>query len=408
MSRGTALVLTPQLPWPLDDGGRLGLHQMTWSVARAYDTTLLSMVREDGAPPPPPREWQGVPLQVRTVLHTPPPQWRSALAGSLGRWPYTLARYRSRAYAAAIREEVARLAPRVVLINHLHLAPYLDDVAAGTTVLREHNVETRWLERIAERAPQPWVRAFARFQARRMRRTEAELCGRTDLVLAIHEEEASLLRSWQPRARVEVVPVGIDPSRFHPRAPVDPPTILLTGAFGWGPNAEGARRFLAQGWPRVRARFPAARLRLVGKDMPGDLASLARESGAEPVGYVDDITPEFASATLMVVPLWVGAGMRVKIVEAALAGLPVVSTPLGAEGLGFADGEHGALAEEASALGDRVADALADPQRREGMATRSRTAAMQRWSLAAVADRTVDLIEQAVARRAAATGAGEP
>ncbi len=407
MSRGNALVLTPQLPWPLDDGGRLGLHQMTWSLARAYDTTLLSMVREGGAPPPPPREWQGVPLRVRAVQHTPPPQWQSALAGSFGRWPYTLARYRSRAYAAAIREEVARLAPRVVLINHLHLAPYLDDIAAGTTVLREHNVETRWLERVAEHAPEPWVRTFARFQADRMRRTEAELCGRMDLVLAIHEQEASLLRSWQPRARVEVVPVGIDPLRFHPRAPVDPPTILLTGAFGWGPNADGARRFLAQGWPRVRARFPAARLRLVGKGLPDDLAALARESGAEPVGYVDDITPEFASATLMVVPLWVGAGMRVKIVEAAMAGLPVVSTPLGAEGLGFVDGEHGALAEEAPALGNRVADALADPQRREGMAERGRTAAMQRWSLAAVADRTVELIEQAVVRRAAAARADE-
>lgn len=400
MSRGNALVLTPQLPWPLDDGGRLGLHQMTWSVARAYDTTLLSMVHSNEPQLSPPKEWDAIPLRVRTVKHAPPANWRAALAGTFGKWPYTLTRYRSRAFSEAVREEVARLAPRVVLINHLHLAPYLDDIAVGTTVLREHNLETRWLARIAESSPQPLVRVFARLQAERMRRVEADLCGRVDLVLAIHEEEASLLRSWQPRAQVEVVPVGIDPARFRPRSPLDPPTILVTGAFGWGPNADGARRFLALGWPRVQSRFPAARLRLVGKGLPEDLTLLARAAGAEPVGYVEDIAPEFAGATLMVVPLWVGAGMRVKIVEAALAGLPVVSTPLGAEGLGFVDGEHGFLAVDAAALGDRIVDALVDPVQRERMAEGSRNAALHRWSLAAVAERTVNLIEQAVARRA--------
>lgn len=402
MSLGNALVLTPQLPWPLDDGGRLGLHQMVWSLARAYDTTLLSMVREDALPAPTMPPWSNPSLRVRTVPHTPPQQWRAALEGSFGRWPYTLARYRSRPFSRAVREEVARLAPRVVLINHLHLAPYVQDVATGLTVLREHNLETRWLQRFAAGAPQPWVRAFAGFQAQRMRRAEAELCGRMDLVLAIHEEEAALIRQWQPRAQVEVVPVGIDSARFLSRHPSEPPVVLLTGAFGWEPNAEGARRFLAGGWPRVRARFPRARLRLVGKDMPPSLVEFAREAGAEPVGYVEDIAPEFAAATLMVVPLWVGAGLRVKIVEAALAGLPVVSTPMAAEGLRFRAGEHGSLAEDPSGLGDYVADALADPARRERMAELAQAEASRLWSLSAVADRTVACIEQAVAKVARA------
>lgn len=398
MSLGPALVLTPQLPWPLDDGGRLGLHQMIWSLARSYDTTLLSMVRDDFPISSAMPEWVTPSLRVRTVRHTPPPQWRAAFDGSFGRWPYTLARYRSLAFSTAVREEVARISPRVVLINHLHLAPYAEDVATGFTVLREHNLETRWLQRLAARAPRPWVRAFAGFQAHRMRRAEAELCGSVDLVLAINDEEAALIREWQPAAQVEVVPVGIDPARFECRQPSEPPVVLLTGAFGWGPNADGARRFLAEGWPRVRARIPSARLRLVGKDLPPALADFAREVDAEPVGYVENIAPEFATATLMVVPLWVGAGLRVKIVEAALAGLPVVSTPMAAEGLKFRDGEHGLLAEDPIGLGDRVADALTDSPRRERMAEQARREANQCWSLTAVADRTVAYIEQAVGR----------
>src|SRR5439155_24178750 len=131
----------------------------------------------------------------------------------------------------------------------------------------------------------------------------------------------------------------------------------------WPPNPDGGRRFIDRGWPRVRARVPQARLRVVGKAMPESLTEAARDAGAEPVGYVESMAPEFARAAVLVVPLWIGAGARVKIVEAMAARLPVVTTTLGAEGLGLEPGRHAAFADTPEALGDAIADLLQEPGR---------------------------------------------
>ena len=400
MSRPRALVLTPQLPWPLDDGGRIGLHQFTWSVARACDTTLIAMVPPTAAAAvlPPALEVLGV--RLVTVPHTPPPAWIAAAHGVFGPWPYTLARYRDTHFHAMLQRLVREVRPTFALINHLHLATYADALEGTALVLREHNVESRWLARYAATRTNPLVRAYAQHQASRMRTAEAQLCERMDLVLAIHDDEARELRQLAPRARIEVVPVALDPERYCAPVRQTPPVVLLTASFGWPPNSEGARRFLAHGWPRVRAAHPQARLRLVGKALPDALAAFARSQGAEAVGYVHDIAPEFAQASALVVPLWAGAGMRVKIVEALFARLPVVSTALGAEGLALESGRDVLLGETPEALGDAIAALLAAPARIDAMAAAGHATAMGRWSLEALAGPMVERC-LAVARAAA-------
>jgi glycosyltransferase involved in cell wall biosynthesis len=233
-----------------------------------------------------------------------------------------------------------------------------------------------------------------------MRVAEARLCEAFDLVAAIQEREAQALRALAPRARVEVIPMGIDYSRFLPHAPASPPVVLLTGAFGWAPNAEGARAFVSNGWPRVAARVPGARLRVVGKDLSLDLEHSIRAAGGEPVGYVDSITPEYAVATVLVVPLWVGAGVRVKIVEALGAGPVVVSTPLGAEGLGLERDRHFVEAGTPEELGEAVARLLLAPELARAIADEGRRFAQERFSISAVSRRTIELVERVLETRA--------
>src|SRR5436309_1051358 len=201
-----------------------------------------------------------------------------------------------------------------------------------------------------------------------MRRTEAELCYRCDLVLAISEPEAEALRRMAPRTRVDMMPIGIEMDRYLPRATELPPIVLLPGSWEWPPNRDGGRCFVERGWASVRARVPAGRLRVVGKALPASLAEAARRAGAEAVGYVDDMAPEFARASVMVVPLWIGAGARVKIVEALAARLPVATTTLGAEGLGIEPGTHAVFADTPESLGEAVADLLRQPERGRALA----------------------------------------
>ena len=399
MSRSRALVVTPRMPWPLDDGGRIGLWQALWSVSRAAETTLVTLLTPQEMDLPVPAPVKGVCVEVERVAHQPPPLPVAALRGLLGRWPYTIARYRSDALDAVLRRRAATLRPDFAYVNHLSMASYAEALGGTPVVLREHNLEYLWLERYAAGLREPLSRLYAADQARRMRHVEADLCRRCDLVLAMQDLETEALRRLEPRAHVETVPVGVDFSRFSPPAPELPPVVLLTGAFVWPPNVEGALAFFAGGWPRVRARVPGVRLRVVGKGLSPRLAEAARAAGAEPVGYVESMIPEFARATALIVPLWVGAGARVKIVEALAARLAVVSTPLGAEGLGLLPGRHMLVGGTPQELGDALAELLLEPGRAATVAAAGHEYARDRFSLEVVAERTNILIAEAVARR---------
>jgi glycosyltransferase involved in cell wall biosynthesis len=384
------------MPWPLDDGGRIGLWQTVRSVAHSFDTTLVSLVPPADAEAPLPEPLRRLGIDVIRLPHRPPWTPVAVAQGVLGPWPYTLARYRNRVLEMTLRRLVAERRPVLAFINHLHLATYLDVLGGLTTVLRAHNLEHLWLARYAERIGNPGAHLYACYQARRMRRTEAELCAAFDLVLAIRDEEAEVLRRLAPRTRVEVVPVGIDLDRYRERISSQPPIVALVGSWEWAPNVDGARTFLERGWDRVRSRVGGVRLRVVGKRMPRELAQLARRVGAEAVGYVEDMTIEFAQASVLVVPLWMGAGVRVKIVEALAARLPVATTTLGAEGLGLEPGVHALFGDTPETLGDAVVQVLSSPERAEGMSEAGRQFARERFSLDAVVRRTAELCECAV------------
>ena len=406
MARRAALVLTPRLPWPLDDGGRIVLWQALWAASRDHDVTLLSFVPRGARDEAIPEPVRAVTVRVVRVPHRPPPLPAAALRGLFGRWPYTLARYQEPDFARAVREAVAAARPEYALVNNLHLAPYVEALGTVPMILREQNVEHVWMQRIArEYGPTP-AGLYARVQAGRLRRAERELCARAALTLAIQEGEAETLRALAPGARVRTVPVGVDLARFREPSPATPPIVLLPGSFAWPPNVEGALRFLAEGWPRVAATTPAARLRIAGKAPPARLRDAAARAGTGVALAADvrSMEDEFAAATVVVVPLWVGAGSRVKVVEAMAARVPVVATPLAVEGLGLEPELHFASADTGASLGDQVAALLRDKEERLRLAASGRSLAEARWSLEAAARLQSALIAEALVTAGARLG----
>jgi len=396
MARRAALVLTPRLPWPLDDGGRIVLWQALWAAARDHDVTLVSFVPPGTERDPLPDPVRAVTASVVRVPHRPPSLPVAAFRGFFGRWPYTLARYQDPAFARAVRDAVHAARPEYALVQHLHLAPYVEALDGVPMILREHNVEHVWMGRLARELGATPSGLYARAQAGRLRNAERELCGRATLTLAIQEGEAEALRALAPAARVRTVPIGVDLSRFREPSPAKPPIVLLPGSFAWAPNVDGALRFLAEGWPRVRAAAPDARLRIAGKTPPARLREAAARGGAAIAADVPSMKDEFATATLVVVPVWVGAGARVKIVEAMAARVPVVATPLAVEGLLLEPELHYACGDTAAALGEEVASLLADPEGRLRLASTGRSLAEARWSLEATARLQSAFIAEAV------------
>ena len=382
-----------RLPWPLDDGGRLGLYQIARSLSLQFDTVVIALVPPEEVAAPPPAALTSLGLRLVRVAHRPPSRARSVAGGLFGAWPHTLARFRSAEFEAAVRREVAEFRPDFAYLSSLHMATYADALPGVPLVLREQNLEHLWLRRLASTYANPLARAYTSYQAERLERAEARLCARMDLVLAIHEPEAAALRSLAPGTRIEVIPIGIDPARFGERTPASTPTVLVTGAFGWAPNLHGLKRFLEHGWPALRALAPMAALRVVGRDLPIERLRMLSGERTELVGYVERIEPEYARASLLLVPLWSGAGARIKIVEAMMAGTPVVSTAMGAEGLGLSPGREFVLAETPEALASAAAALLLDPARAATIGEAGRTFARAHFSLDVVARRTCELCE---------------
>jgi glycosyltransferase involved in cell wall biosynthesis len=406
MARRAALVLTPRFPFPLDDGGRIVLWQGLWAASRAHDVTLISFVAPGTEHDPLPEAVRALGIEVVRVPHRPPPMPAAAVRGLFGRWPYTLARFQDPAFARAVRARAAATRAAYALVNHLHLAPYVDALAGIPMVLREHNVEHLWMARYARGLGGTPAGLYARLQARRLRAAERALCGRAALVLAIQEREAEALRGIAPGARVRTLPIGVDLARFREHSPASPPVVLLPGSFSWHPNAEGAIRFLDHGWPRVRAKVPGARLKLAGKEPTASLAAAAARAGAMLAADVPSMEDELAQASVVVVPLWVGAGARVKIVEAMAARVPVAATSFAADGLCLEPELHYVAADTEAALGDAVAALLLAPAERARLAAAGRSLAEARWSLEGAARLQNSLIADALEAPDLARGAG--
>ena len=407
MTKPRCLVLTPRVPWPQDDGGAVGLWRDLMAVTGAFETRLLTLQITAAPPPPVPAALETLGVRVRFVPHRLPPLPLAILRGTLGRWPHTLARFRSPAFDREVRSTMDAWQPEIVFIHHLHMATYVDAMGGATKVLRQHNLEQLFLARFADATRNPAVRGYARLQALRMRSAEVELCRAMSLILAMHEEEAQAMRAFAPGVRVEAIPVGAPFVELGRRARWPEPTLLVVGSFDREANAEGAKTFLEQGWPRVRSKMPLARLRIVGRGIAPPLAALALAAGAEPVGFVPDLEPELARAWGMVVPLWYGSGMRVKTVEAMAAGLPVACTPLGAEGLGLEAGRHYVEARTAAELGTAALALLGEPERAAARAAAAHEALRPTHALERRARRIVQLCEEARARAGRPHAGGE-
>lgn len=397
MARSAALVLTTRFPFPLNDGGRIVLWQSVAATSRAHDVTLVSFVPPGTESGPIPKVVSAACARVIRVPHNPPSAPLAAWRGLMGRWPYTLARYQDPAFGWAITEAVKHDRPAFALVNHLHLAPYYEALEGVPMILREHNLEHRWMERYAQSRGVSPAGLYARLQAGRLRGAERELSERAALVLTIQEGEAAALRALAPRARVRTLPIAVELSRFLEPSPTAQPVVLLPGSFSWPPNTEGAIRFLERGWPRVRAGAPNARLRIAGKEPPPSLIAAAARAGAEVAADVPSMEEELSQATVVVVPLWVGAGARVKIVEAMASRVPVVATPAAAEGLELEPGLHYFSGESPEALGESVLELIHCSGERLRLAAQGLALAKSRWSLESVARQQEQMIREALA-----------
>ena len=361
-----------ELLHPLDKGGRIRTYEMLRRLRDHHRITYVAL--DDGTITPEQRArakeycddlvlapWRRAPLRG----------WRRALAivrNVFSSLPFALAPYRSAAMMQVIRERCTTGDDRADVVVCDFLVPALN-VPHGLpcpVVLFQHNVEAMIWERRTRVARNPVMRLYMGEQWRRMRRVEREQCLRFDHVLAVSPEDAAVFRQAYGVDRVSSVPTGVDTDFFRPSGTVSrkPASIVFTGSMDWMPNEDGMDWFVEEILPRIERAEPEATLTIVGRNPTARVKALAEGRPRVTVtGTVADVRPYLEAASVVVVPLRVGGGTRIKIYEAMGMERAVVSTTIGAEGLDVQDGKHIILADDPAAFADAVVGLLRSPER---------------------------------------------
>ncbi|MBW4022565.1 MAG: glycosyltransferase [Proteobacteria bacterium] len=196
--------------------------------------------------------------------------------------------------------------------------------------------------------------------AQTLRQTELACLRSADVTLAVSDEERGVLLDLAPEAVVETLPCVFKVPAGLPPGPEARDGLLFLGGFWHTPNGDAVLWFAEQVWPRIRARLPGLVFRIAGADPTPEVMALGRLPGIEVLGYVADLAPLFDAARVFVAPLRYGAGMKGKVGQSLIHGLPVVTTPIGAEGMALADDEHLLLAETAEDFAAAVLRLCAD------------------------------------------------
>ena len=319
-------------------------------------------------------EFELVPQTPRTARRI------AAAAGSLlAGGAYSERLYRSADLARRVARICAAESPKWVVAHAYHVAPAA--LGAGAPAWIDfHNLDSEIWRRTAETEERGFVRAFARLQAGRIAALERSLADAAAGVSCVSARDAKALRALGVRHEPLVVPNGVDLERHaRRRAPAGGEIVFFVGDLTWPPNADGVRWFLREVWPRVRRLRPSARAEILGRGVPADLARLAGEDVAL-LGEGGDAREFWARASVAVVPLRAGGGTRLKILEAAAGGVPVVSTSIGAEGLEFGADEI-RIRDEAGPFAEAVAGLLGDAAaaERQAEAARSRVEGAYGW-----------------------------
>lgn len=392
----SVLFVTPFLPSPPTFGAQRRLHELISGVARSNDVSVLSLVDPKENQEEAIRATEEYCHRVVTVsnptYHGGRGMKRLRQLASLGSpHSYEWSGHSERPFRAALEQMLAH--PFDVV--HFELAPM---AAYATTCARasrrarpilcldEHNIEYEIVRRTAAAEADPVRRVYSAIEWRKVRREERYAWTHLDGCTVTSARDQRMLLADEPAARTAVVPNGVDVDFFRPTPPViseEPASLLFFGAIDYFPNTDAVSFFLHDVFPRLTARYPGLKLNVVGRKPPESILA-QRSANVEVTGVVDDLRPWLRRADAVIVPLRIGGGTRLKILEAMACGKAVVSTTLGAEGLAVVPGRDLLIADDpesfASATG-RVLDDV-DLRARLGAAARELVVSEYGWKRA--------------------------
>ncbi|MEW6126322.1 MAG: glycosyltransferase family 4 protein [Acidobacteriota bacterium] len=379
------LYFAPRLCVPTNTGAHLRNFHLTRELSQSARVVFLSFPNQDSetaVDTDETKEWG-----VQRVVTVPRAGGYSAgkiLRGAVGKTPLPILNYTT----DDMHETLARLLDEedfhIVQIESVQLSAYLPTIRRARSkpsiICDWHNVESELMQRYSEHATNPARKMYARMTARRLEAVERRVLRDCDAHFTVSQRDRLRLLEMNPKAQISVADNGVDARHYSPQACQKAyehwlnslsdnslknrsaingrPRLLFVGSMDYHANIDAALYFANEIWSEVYQKHPEMIFTIVGRNPAKVVQELANLPGIEVTGTVDDVRPFYAEAFASVVPLRVGGGSRLKILESMAAGVPVISTRLGAEGIAVCDGENILLADSQASLAQHISQVL--------------------------------------------------
>ena len=388
------LYFSPRICWPLISGAHLRDYYFARQLARNAQLTYVGLVNTDGQAEAGALRERLEPqngTEVLAIRRDAGYRPVNLVRGLLGPTPLNVLNYTSATVMAELERILQERSFDAIQIESMHLISYarrIRQIAPRTRVICDwHNIESEILARYAENSSNLLRRWYARRTAVLSRGVEQQLLELCHAHTVCSERERQMLHQRAPEARIEVVGNGVDVGFFAANpAPAGVRTdLVFMGRMDYHANIDAALFFARKIWPLIHARRPELRLVIVGAQPPVHILAL-RDQGIVVTGTVDDVRPFYRTALAAVVPLRVGGGTRLKVLEAMAAGTPVVSTTLGAEGLAVTPGQDILIADSAEAMADAVVALQAATPQWQQLVTNARRLVQTRYDWSVVGE----------------------
>ncbi len=402
MGKPRLLFLSQCLPFPANSGVRIRTFHTLQALSKDYDVQALCFFRASG---------HGTQQKVKSALvelnrfcHAeafPIPQEHSRFRLILDHLKsictgrvYTYFTYSSTEFSTALNRALTQSNPELVHLDSLDLSAALEKIPKAVPVsICHHNVESRLLELRATQ--ESWHRRiYLKLQSRLMRREESRCSPRAAVNFAVSKLDQQALRVISPNAHFEVAPNGVDTKSRSPVMSTGKALLFIGGA-SWFPNLDALEYFGSEILPLLRARGIHVPIHWIGQCSERLKKEINKRFNLELVGFVDNLDQFLADSAVFIVPMRVGGGTRLKILDAWAWQLPVISTSVGCEGLEVENGQNIIVADTPAHFVDEIERLLNSPALRSSIGSAGRQTAVKSYDWQLIGNRMIHQIKNA-------------
>lgn len=380
------LFIDEEFPYPLNSGKRIRTFNLTRYLADHNDVSYLAYGEENSnsfrhmennkinpiAVDPPDREQSGLKFYFRLLLNL------------LSSYPYIVTSHYTERFQNKLIQLIYEEKYDLIICEWSPYAIFLKDLKSIKSVIVAHNIEASIWRRYELNEKNIFKKLYISIQRKKVEKFEQACFNWAKGATAVSAAEAVEIKSYRVPYEPEVVDNGVDIEYFHPTDnSVDSNYLVLTGAMDWRPNQDATAYFTEEILPLIKIIKPDCKVAFVGRNPSKQVTDLTQNKSVIVTGTVDDVRPYIAKAIVFIVPLRIGGGSRLKILEAMSMKKAVVSTSVGAEGLNITDKENILLADNPETFARAVIDCIDNETLNQKLANNGKTLvdSFYRWDI---------------------------